>query len=133
MGKTTKWFQKVNVGIFIIADAKEEEDSYVEALGANKHAIAVATATAAVTEAALAAAQAATEMVRLTSGKHFMSYGGVLRGHKLAILCMAVDVNTVLSGSADKSICVWRWEEGCPHLRIGAYWSQRTRQVLGGG
>ncbi|KAL2556732.1 WD repeat domain-containing protein [Forsythia ovata] len=65
--------------------------------------------------------------------KHFMSYGGVLRGHKLAVLCMAVDGNMVLSGSADKSICVWRWEEGCPHLHIGAYWAHQTCQVLGGG
>ncbi|KAL2495075.1 Transducin/WD40 repeat-like superfamily protein [Forsythia ovata] len=65
--------------------------------------------------------------------KHFMSYGRVLRGHKLDVLCMAVDGNMVLSGSADKSICLWRWEEGCPHLRIDAYWAQRTRQVLGGG
>lgn len=39
---------------------------YVE-LDANKHAIAVAAATAAVAEAALAAAQAAAEVVRLTS------------------------------------------------------------------
>ncbi|KAL2538360.1 protein JINGUBANG [Forsythia ovata] len=106
-------------------------DTY--ALDANKHAIAVAAATAAVAEAPIAAAKVATEMVRLTSGKHFMSYGGVLRGHKLAVLCMAVDGNTVLSGSSDKSICVWRWEDGCPHLRIGAYWAQRTLQVIGGG
>ncbi|KAK4431523.1 protein IQ-DOMAIN 14 [Sesamum alatum] len=41
---------------------------YVEGLDANKHAIAVAAATAAVAEAALAAAQAAAEVVRLTSG-----------------------------------------------------------------
>ncbi|KAL2516049.1 Transducin/WD40 repeat-like superfamily protein [Forsythia ovata] len=34
--------------------------------------------------------------------KHFMSYGRVLRGHKLAVLCMAVDGNMVLNGSADK-------------------------------
>ncbi|KAL2521631.1 hypothetical protein Fot_25554 [Forsythia ovata] len=39
------------------------------ALDANKHAIAVAAATAAVAEAALAAAKAVAEMVRLTSGK----------------------------------------------------------------
>ncbi|KAL2557547.1 myosin heavy chain kinase B-like [Forsythia ovata] len=65
--------------------------------------------------------------------KHFMSYGGVLSGHKLAVMCIAVDGNMVLSGSTDKSICVWWWEEGCPHLRIGAYWAQWTRQVLGGG
>ncbi|PHU23000.1 hypothetical protein BC332_08107 [Capsicum chinense] len=46
---------------------------YVEALDANKHAIAVAAATAAVAEAALAAAQAAAEVVRLTSGKRSAS------------------------------------------------------------
>lgn len=40
----------------------------VESLDANKHAIAVAAATAVVAEAALAAAQAAAEVVRLTSG-----------------------------------------------------------------
>lgn len=41
---------------------------YLEGLDANKHAIAVAAATAAVAEAALAAAHAAAEVVRLTSG-----------------------------------------------------------------
>ncbi|KAE8650451.1 protein IQ-DOMAIN 14 [Cucumis sativus] len=41
--------------------------SYTEPLDANKHAIAVAAATAAVAEAALAAAHAAAEVVRLTS------------------------------------------------------------------
>ncbi|KAL7107164.1 hypothetical protein ACP275_06G037000 [Erythranthe tilingii] len=41
---------------------------YTEGMDANKHAIAVAAATAAVAEAALAAAQAAAEVVRLTSG-----------------------------------------------------------------
>ncbi|CAA2954316.1 myosin heavy chain kinase B [Olea europaea subsp. europaea] len=50
--------------------------------------------------------------------KHFMSYGGVLRGHKLAVLCLAVGGNLVLSGSADKSICVWRWEEGGVHTCV---------------
>ncbi|OIT07188.1 PREDICTED: uncharacterized protein LOC109231814 [Nicotiana attenuata] len=44
--------------------------------------------------------------------KHFLEYGGALRGHKLAVLCVAVAGNLVLSGSADKSICVWRREEG---------------------
>ena len=41
-----------------------------DSLDANKHAIAVAAATAAVAEAALAAAQAAAEVVRLTSGSN---------------------------------------------------------------
>ncbi|KAL1554213.1 protein JINGUBANG-like [Salvia divinorum] len=45
-------------------------------------------------------------------GKHFMTYGGVLRGHKLAVLCLAVGGSLVFSGSADKTICVWRREGG---------------------
>lgn len=47
--------------------------------------------------------------------KHFLEYGGALRGHKLAVLCVTVAGNLVLSGSADKSICVWRREEGGIH------------------
>ncbi|KAJ6678509.1 hypothetical protein OIU85_009030 [Salix viminalis] len=37
-----------------------------------------------------------------------MSHGGVLRGHKLAILCLITAGNLVFSGSADMEICVWR-------------------------
>ncbi|KAK9270486.1 hypothetical protein L1049_026066 [Liquidambar formosana] len=37
-----------------------------------------------------------------------LSHGGVLRGHKLAVLCLAAAGNLVFSGSADKTICVWR-------------------------
>ncbi|KAF5468370.1 hypothetical protein F2P56_012527 [Juglans regia] len=37
-----------------------------------------------------------------------LSHGGVLRGHKLAVLCLSAAGNLVLTGSADKSICVWR-------------------------
>ncbi|KAL6494755.1 hypothetical protein OROGR_031555 [Orobanche gracilis] len=47
--------------------------------------------------------------------KHFMAYGGVLRGHKMAVLCMAVGGNLVMSGSADKSICVWSRDGGGAH------------------
>ncbi|KAL0365457.1 UNVERIFIED_CONTAM: protein JINGUBANG [Sesamum angustifolium] len=50
--------------------------------------------------------------------KHFMSYGGVLRGHKLAVLCLAVGGNLVLSGSADNSICVWRRDDGADHTCV---------------
>ncbi|GKU99057.1 hypothetical protein SLEP1_g11963 [Rubroshorea leprosula] len=39
--------------------------------------------------------------------KH-LSHGGVLRGHKLAILCLATAGNLVFSGSADTGICVWK-------------------------
>ncbi|KAH6756541.1 Transducin/WD40 repeat-like superfamily protein [Perilla frutescens var. hirtella] len=45
--------------------------------------------------------------------KHF-SHGGVLKGHKLAVLCLAAAGSLVFSGSADNSICVWR-REGAEH------------------
>ncbi|XP_073126778.1 protein JINGUBANG-like [Henckelia pumila] len=44
-------------------------------------------------------------------------YGGVLKGHKLAVLCLAVAGNLVFSGSADKTICVWR-REGAVHASL---------------
>ncbi|GMY05904.1 protein JINGUBANG-like [Fagus crenata] len=47
--------------------------------------------------------------------KH-LSRGGVLRGHKVAVLCLATAGNLVFSGSADKNICVWRREEGGAHV-----------------
>lgn len=46
--------------------------------------------------------------------KH-LSHGGVLRGHKLAVLCLATAGNLLFSGSADKNICVWRRSEGGIH------------------
>ncbi|KAL4555708.1 hypothetical protein LXL04_038336 [Taraxacum kok-saghyz] len=42
--------------------------------------------------------------------KQSLSHGGVLRGHKLAVLCLATAGNLLLSGSADNCICVWRKE-----------------------
>ncbi|GFZ15290.1 hypothetical protein Acr_24g0014800 [Actinidia rufa] len=50
------------------ANEASSSGAYAESMDTNKHAIAVAEATAAVAEAALAAAQAAAEVVRLTSG-----------------------------------------------------------------
>ncbi|CAH1450362.1 unnamed protein product [Lactuca virosa] len=47
--------------------------------------------------------------------KQTLSHGGVLRGHKLAVLCLATAGNLLLSGSADSSICVWRREGGGIH------------------
>ncbi|XP_059282716.1 protein JINGUBANG-like [Lycium ferocissimum] len=44
----------------------------------------------------------------------FLSHGGVLRGHKIAVLCVATAGNLVFSGSADTNICVWR-REGSDH------------------
>ncbi|KAK8626605.1 hypothetical protein V6N13_134242 [Hibiscus sabdariffa] len=46
--------------------------------------------------------------------KH-LSHGGILRGHKMAVLCLATSGNLVFSGSADSSICVWRREDGGVH------------------
>ncbi|CAF2281608.1 protein JINGUBANG-like [Brassica napus] len=37
-----------------------------------------------------------------------LNYGGVLKGHKLAVLCLEVAGGLVFSGSADKTICVWK-------------------------
>ncbi|XP_023728545.1 protein JINGUBANG [Lactuca sativa] len=39
-----------------------------------------------------------------------LSHGGFLKGHKLAVLCLASSGNLLLSGSADKTICVWKRE-----------------------
>ena len=39
------------------------------------------------------------------------SHGGVLRGHKLAVLCLAAAGNLVFSGSADKNVCLWKRDE----------------------
>jgi WD40 repeat protein len=44
--------------------------------------------------------------------------GGALRGHKMAVLCLAVAGRVVVSGSADRTISVWRREEGADHARL---------------
>ncbi|KAL7127428.1 hypothetical protein ABFS83_14G252600 [Erythranthe nasuta] len=43
-----------------------------------------------------------------------LSHGGVMKGHKLAVLCLEAAGSLVFSGSADKTICVWR-REGAVH------------------
>ncbi|XP_058069205.1 protein JINGUBANG-like [Magnolia sinica] len=45
-------------------------------------------------------------------GVKHLTHGGVLRGHKLAVLCLAAAGNLVFSGSADKTICVWKRDGG---------------------
>ncbi|XP_051132778.1 protein JINGUBANG-like [Andrographis paniculata] len=57
------------------------------------------------------------ERERDEKGRCSVSYGGVLRGHKnhQAVLCVAVGGKLVASGSADKSICVWRRDVGGEH------------------
>ncbi|KAL1563258.1 hypothetical protein AAHA92_05745 [Salvia divinorum] len=42
----------------------------------------------------------------------FLCHGGVLRGHKLAVLCLATVGELALSGSADTNVCVWRRDGG---------------------
>ncbi|KAI3684786.1 hypothetical protein L6452_34012 [Arctium lappa] len=37
-----------------------------------------------------------------------ISHGGLLKGHKLAVLCLAAAGELLFSGSADKTICVWK-------------------------
>ncbi|XP_016489186.1 protein JINGUBANG-like [Nicotiana tabacum] len=44
-----------------------------------------------------------------------LTHGGVLRGHKLATLCLATAGNLIFSGSADNNICVWR-RDGNEHI-----------------
>ncbi|KAH6806506.1 Transducin/WD40 repeat-like superfamily protein [Perilla frutescens var. frutescens] len=42
----------------------------------------------------------------------FLCHGGVLRGDKLAVLCVAAAGELVFTGSADTNICVWRRDGG---------------------
>ncbi|VVA98163.1 unnamed protein product [Arabis nemorensis] len=46
--------------------------------------------------------------VNFWEGKKLLSHGGTLRGHRMAVLCLAAAGSLVLSGGADKNICVWR-------------------------
>ncbi|KAG7577800.1 WD40 repeat [Arabidopsis thaliana x Arabidopsis arenosa] len=46
--------------------------------------------------------------VNFWEGQKFLSHGGTLRGHRMAVLCLAAAGSLVLSGGADKNICVWR-------------------------
>ncbi|KAM3304789.1 protein JINGUBANG [Capsicum chacoense] len=46
--------------------------------------------------------------------KNNLTHGGVLKGHKLAVLCLAAAGNLVFSGSADKNIIVWK-RDGSVH------------------
>ncbi|XP_047052350.1 protein JINGUBANG-like [Lolium rigidum] len=44
--------------------------------------------------------------------------GGALRGHRMAVLSLAVAGRVVVSGSADRTVCVWRRDEGADHSRL---------------
>lgn len=50
-------------------------------------------------------------LVNFWEREKLLSHGGVLRGHKLAVLCLATAGNMVFSGSADTTICVWRRDQ----------------------
>ncbi|KAL8091382.1 protein JINGUBANG-like [Apium graveolens] len=50
-------------------------------------------------------------VVNFWEREKLLQLGGVLRGHKLAVLCLAAAGNLVISGSADMNICVWRRDD----------------------
>lgn len=47
--------------------------------------------------------------------KNNLTRGVPLKGHKLAVLCLAAAKNMVFSGSADKNVCVWKKEANGSH------------------
>ncbi|XP_031268390.1 protein JINGUBANG [Pistacia vera] len=47
-------------------------------------------------------------LVNFWERENRLCHGGVLKGHKLAVLCLMAAGKLVFSGSADKTICVWR-------------------------
>ncbi|KAG1347953.1 Protein JINGUBANG [Cocos nucifera] len=51
-------------------------------------------------------------------GGRRLAHGGVLRGHKMAVLCLAAAGSLVVTGSADKTLCVWRREKDGAHTKL---------------
>ncbi|XP_010942041.1 protein JINGUBANG [Elaeis guineensis] len=51
-------------------------------------------------------------------GGMLLTHGGVLRGHKMAVLCLTAAGSLVVSGSADATLCVWRREKGGVHTKL---------------
>ncbi|KAK7310468.1 hypothetical protein RJT34_08019 [Clitoria ternatea] len=56
-------------------------------------------------------------MVNFWEREKNLAHGGVLKGHKLAVLCLEAAGTLVFSGSADKTICVWK-RDGVIHTCI---------------
>ncbi|CAN8269047.1 unnamed protein product [Cochlearia groenlandica] len=56
--------------------------------------------------------------VNFWEGQKYLSHGGTLRGHRMAVLCLAAAGSLVLSGGADKNICVWRRNSDGTHTCI---------------
>ncbi|XP_062215181.1 protein JINGUBANG-like [Phragmites australis] len=46
-------------------------------------------------------------------------FGGVLMGHKMAVMCLAVSGSVVVSGSADQTLCAWR-RDGTEHVLLAS-------------
>ncbi|KAE8718157.1 wall-associated receptor kinase-like 14-like [Hibiscus syriacus] len=61
-----------------------------------------------------------------------LAHCGVLNGHKQAVLCLAATENLVFSGSADKTIRVWR-KDGNIHTLLRADGANGAGEVLGRG
>ncbi|XP_078171159.1 protein JINGUBANG-like [Carex rostrata] len=51
-------------------------------------------------------------LINFWEGEHHHAFGGTLQGHKMAVLCLVAAGALVISGSADKTIYVWRREGG---------------------
>ncbi|XP_052203816.1 protein JINGUBANG-like [Diospyros lotus] len=60
-------------------------------------------------------------LVNFWERRKFLSHGGHLRGHKLAVLCLATAGNLVFSGSADTKICVWSREPEGGHICLSVF------------
>lgn len=54
-------------------------------------------------------------LVNFWERENHLSHGGILRGHKLAVLCLVAAGNLVISGSADMGISVWK-RSGSEHF-----------------
>ncbi|KAL9265727.1 JINGUBANG-like protein [Drosera capensis] len=85
----------------------------VQTLLAQQNAV---TALAANAESGILYSGSSEGLVNFWEGDGMLSYGGVLRGHKLAVLCLATAGTLLFSGSADKSICVWKLESYGVHM-----------------
>ncbi|KAG1368541.1 protein JINGUBANG-like [Cocos nucifera] len=55
---------------------------------------------------------------KVRGGGMLLAHAGVLRGHKMALLCLTAAGSLVVSGSADTTLCVWRREMGGAHTKL---------------
>ncbi|KAJ9177188.1 hypothetical protein P3X46_012428 [Hevea brasiliensis] len=59
-------------------------------------------------EAAIIYSGSSDGLVNFWEQEKHLSHGNVLRGHRLAVLCLVTAKSLVFSGSADMGICVWK-------------------------